>query len=157
MVAASTPTVAACIPYGCRYAEAEAAAQAGLALDPSSAPLKELLDTARIETSETPEVQAQMHSMRMKRRGDEKMKKMLSGLNLGGNVQMFNGMGGLGGGMGGMGGLEGLFGGGGGGGGNFNAPSQTDDQMRMMARAMSNPTPYPYPYPDPDPYPYPYP
>ena len=60
------------------------------------------------------------------------MKKMLSGLNLGGNVQMFNpGMGG------GMGGLEGLFSGGGGG-NHMNKPAQSDDQMRIMARAMAS-------------------
>ena len=116
-----------------RYVEAEAAAEAGLALDPGSAPLKELLATARVETAETLEVQGQMHAMRQKRSKDEKMKKMLSGLNLGGNVQMFNGMGGLGG-LGG-GGLEGLFGGGGMGG--MGAPAQTDAQMRQMARAVA--------------------
>ena len=119
-----------------RYIEAEAAAVAGLKLEPESAPLKELLATAQAETAETVEVQAAMHKMRQQRQRDERMKKMLSGLNLGGSNVMFNGMGGFGGNMGGMGGLEGLFGDGGG--NNFmNNPVQTDAQMRMMARAMA--------------------
>ena len=90
-------------------------------------------DIPQVETAETVEVQAQMHKMRTDRASNEKMKAMLSGLNLGG-------MGGVkvmqpGGGMGGM---ESLFGGGGMGGmGGMGAPAQTDDQMRSMARAMS--------------------
>lgn len=123
-----------------RYVEAEAAAAKGLELEPTNAALQALLDTARLETKETPAVQAEMHRMRVDRAKNEKMKKMLSGLNLGGNVQMFGpggGMGGLGGG-GGMGGLEALLGGGGG--GNLQAPAQTDDQLRMMARAVAGAT-----------------
>jgi len=122
-----------------RYKEAEEAAQAGLALDPASAPLKELLAAAQLETAESEAVQKQMHQMRLGRAKDEKMKKMLSGLNLGGNVQMFNGLNGLNG-LGGLGGLGGngmgnLFGGGG-----MQGPAQTDEQMRQMARAMAGAT-----------------
>ena len=110
-----------------RYADAEAAAVAGLEGDPESAALKELLAAAKVETAESPEVQAQMHSMRVERSKNEKMKKMLSGLNFGGSsVQMFN--------PGSGGGLGGLFGGGG---GNLTAPAQTDDQMRQLARAIA--------------------
>ena len=68
-----------------------------------------------------------MHNMRVERSKNEKMKKMLSGLNFGGGgVQMFN--------PGSGGGLGGLFGGGG---GSLNAPAQTDDQMRQLARAIA--------------------
>ena len=89
--------------------------------------LKELLAAAKVETAESPEVQAQMHNMRVERSKNEKMKKMLSGLNFGGSsVQMFN--------PGSGGGLGGLFGGGG---GNLTAPAQTDDQMRQLARAIA--------------------
>ena len=112
------------------YKQAEEAAQAGLALDPASGPLKELLAAAQLETAESEAVQKQMHQMRMGRAKDEKMKKMLSGLNLGGNVQMFNGLGGLGG-----NGMGNLFGGGG-----MQGPAQTDEQMRQMARAMAGAT-----------------
>ena len=119
-----------------RYKEAEEAAQAGLALDPASGPLKELLAAAQLETAESEAVQKQMHQMRMGRAKDEKMKKMLSGLNLGGNVQMFNGLNGLNG-LGGLGGngMGNLFGGGG-----MQGPAQTDEQMRQMARAMAGAT-----------------
>lgn len=117
-----------------RYPEAEAAAAAGLALDPASEPLKELLAAAKVETAETPAVQAEMHRMRCERAKNEKLKKVLSGLNLGGNVQMF-------GPGGGGGGLDALFGGGGGGfggnmGGGLGGMAQTDEQMRQMARAI---------------------
>ena len=120
-----------------KYGEAEAAAEAGLRIDSASGALQSLLATAKVETAETPEVQARMHEMRQSRAKDAKLKAMLSGLNLGNNVSMFSpGM------MGGAGGgLESLFGGGGGGGGfgggglGGGAPAMTDDQMRQMARA----------------------
>eukprot|EP00966_Prymnesium_polylepis_P326784 7382682-Prymnesium_polylepis.1 len=75
-----------------------------------------------------------MHRMRGERAKNEKLKKVLSGLNLGGNVQMF-------GPGGGGGGLDALFGGGGGGfggnmGGGLGGMAQTDEQMRQMARAI---------------------
>ena len=124
-----------------KYVDAEAAARAGLAIDPANAALQSLLETAKAETAETAEVQVKMHEMRKSQAKDAKLKSMLSGLNLGNNVQMFSpGMGG----GGGLGGLESLFGGGGGGGGfgglggggfGGGAPAMTDDQMRQIARA----------------------
>ena len=117
-----------------RYVEAAAAAEAGLAIEPTSAPLQSLLATAKVETAESPDVQTKMHEMRKQRAKDAKLKEMLSGLNLGSGVQMFSpGMGGMGGG----GGLESLFGGRGGfggGGGLGGAPAMSDDQMRQIAR-----------------------
>jgi tetratricopeptide (TPR) repeat protein len=120
-----------------RYVEAEAAAKAGLLVDPSSSALQSLLETAQVETKETHAVQAQMYQLRKKRKEDEKMKKLLSGLNLGGQgFNVFSP------GQMGSGGLESLFGGGGGGGGmgglngaDMHAPAMTDDQMRQIARA----------------------
>ena len=123
-----------------RYDDAEAAAREGLKLDPASTPLKSLLETAQKETCEPPEVQKALHEMRVKKKKDEKLQKMLSGLNLGG----MPGMGGMqvfGPGGGPMaGGLEGLFGGMGGGmgGGIGGTSSMSDDQMRQMARAMAS-------------------
>jgi hypothetical protein len=77
----------------------------------------------------------QMHTFRVDKRRNDKMKAMLSGLNLGGNVQMFNGMN-FGGGGGGD--LASLLGGGGGGMGGQNSMSEA--QMRKMARAMADGT-----------------
>ena len=113
-----------------RYPEAEAAAEAGLSVDSANAVLKDLLAKARVETSESPAVQEQMHKFRADKRRNDKMKAMLSGLNLGPNVQMFNGAN-FGG--GGAGDLASLLSGGGGGGGN----SMNEAQMRQMARAMA--------------------
>ena len=55
-----------------KYREAEAAAQAGLAIDPANAALQSLLATAKVETAETLEVQAKMHEMRKSRAKDAK-------------------------------------------------------------------------------------
>ena len=122
-----------------RYVESEAAARAGLAVDGENAALKEALAKACVETAETAAVQAQMHTMRADKKRNDKMKAMLSGLNLGGgaggpgfNVFSPGQMGGMGG-----GGLEGLLGGMGGGGGFGNQPGMTEAQMRQMARAMA--------------------
>ena len=119
-----------------RYPEAQRAAERGVDLDPGSAVLMTTLAEAKIETAETPAVQAQMHRLRTERARDEKMKSMLSGLNLGSGVKMFTpGMGGDG--------LEGLFNGGGMGGmggGGLQAPAKSDGQLRAMARAFANAT-----------------
>ena len=120
-----------------QYVEAEAAAAEGLALDADNAPLQECLRQAQIETSESPEVQKQMHKLRSDKRQDAKLQNLLKGL--GNNVQMFNGsdvsgmFGGAGGGLGGMMGNSSMGGFGGGGKANM-----SDEQMRNMARAMAS-------------------
>merc|ERR1712224_1146479 len=115
-----------------RYPEAEAAAQAGLAIDPANVPLNDMLKQAQVETKETPEVQRLVHKMREEKRQDQKLQQVLQGLNMGGNqnFQVFNPsqFANLGGGLGGG------YGGGGFGGGKAN---MTDDQIRQMARAMA--------------------
>lgn len=113
-----------------RYSEAEAAAVAGLLVDGSNAALQDLLGKTKVETCESPEFQKQIHTLRQQQKSDKKMQEMISKFNLGGNVQMFNGMGG-----GIPGGLGNLFGGGGGGFGG--KPAMGEAQMRQMAHAMS--------------------
>lgn len=116
-----------------RYAEAEASAQAGLKIEPTSVPLQDLLKQAQVETKETPEVQKLIHKFRQEKQQEQKMKSLLSGLNMGGNnnFQVFspgsfaNG--------GGGGGLDGLMSGLGGSG----KANMSDDQIRQMARAMA--------------------
>lgn len=75
-----------------RYPEAEAAAAAGLGVDPASAALKEMLEMAQAETKEPPEVQAMMHRLRQQQKTEARMYELMRGLNAagGGNVQMLN-------------------------------------------------------------------
>lgn len=124
-----------------RYVEMEAAAKKGLELDSSSTALQDLLKQAQTETTETLEVQAQMHKLRQEKRQDAKLQDLMKGLNMGGmggnGIQMFSPgsdlsglLGGLNG--GGGGGFPGMGGMGGGG-----KARMTEEQMRGMARAMS--------------------
>jgi len=122
-----------------QYGEAEAAAAEGLALDADNAPLQECLRQAQVETSESLEVQKQMHKLRSDKRQDAKLQNLLKGLGGAGGVQMFNGsdlsgmFGGAGGGLGGMMGNSSMGGFGGGGKANM-----SEEQMRNMARAMAS-------------------
>lgn len=130
-----------------RYAEAEKAAENGLAVKgtvPVAKGLLDLLEKCRLETKESLEFQKQIHLLRVNKRRDAKMQEVMKSLNLGGmggGVQMFNGMGGLGG-AGGLGSLLSGMGGGGMGGmgglGGMGGPSMTDAQMRQMAHATSS-------------------
>ena len=111
--------------------DAEAACDAGLALEPQNAGLVELKKTCAIETAEPLAVQQQMAKFRAEKRSNKKMNDLLKGLNFGGaggpqvfSPNQFSGM------MGGGGGLGGLGGGG---------ANMTEAQMRQMARAMANP------------------
>lgn len=113
------------------YIAAEAACDAGLALEPQNAGLVELKKTCAIETAEPLAVQQQMAKFRAEKRSNKKMNDLLKGLNFGGaggpqvfSPNQFSGM------MGGGGGLGGLGGGG---------ANMTEAQMRQMARAMANP------------------
>lgn len=118
-----------------RYAEAETAARAGLAVDSESAALKEALSRASLETAESDAVQAQMFKLRQEKKQSARLKQMLGGMNLGGGAGGgFNVFGG------GAGGLEGILGGMGGmGGGGFGGkPDMSEQQMRQMARAMAD-------------------
>jgi tetratricopeptide (TPR) repeat protein len=117
-----------------RYIEAEAAARSGLAVDDENAALKEALERAVVETGESEAVQKQMHTFRQEKKQNEKLKAMLSGMNLGGGpggsgFNVFNGSG-----M--SGGLESILGGMNGGNGFGGKSSMSEAQMRSMARAM---------------------
>lgn len=121
------------------YVEMESAAKAGLALDPESNVLQDLLKQAQLETKETPEAQQMMHKLRQEKQQDAKLQQVLSGL--GGNVKMFQPGGGAGkdgdwssflSGINGSGGFEGFGGSGGFGSGKAR---MTEEQMRAMARA----------------------
>jgi len=116
-----------------RYVEMESVAKAGLAIDPSSTALQDLLKQAQTETCEPLEVQKQMHKLRQEKKQDAKLQDLMRGLNMQGqNVQMFNP------GAGGAGDLSGLLSGLGGGGGMGGGKARmTEEQMRGMARAMS--------------------
>jgi len=121
-----------------RYVDMERAATAGLAIDPNSTALQDLLKQAQVETAETPETQKQLHELRKQKRQDAKMQDLMRGLNLQGqNIQCFT-PGQLQGGD-----ISSLFSGGGGGGGfggfggGGGKASMTEEQMRAMARAMS--------------------
>lgn len=129
-----------------RYVDMESAAKAGLAADPESTVLQDLLKQAQVETKETPEAQQMMHQLRKEKRQDEKLQDLLRGL--GGNVQMFQpGAGGAGGAgdlssfMAGLtgGGSGGGFGGGFGGAGVGKA-RMTEEQMRAMSRVFKSET-----------------
>lgn len=65
-----------------RYEEAEVAAFEGLAKDPFNQPLKKQLDAVQRETAETAKVQTEMHRMRSERAQQQKMKKLSSTLKL---------------------------------------------------------------------------
>lgn len=123
-----------------RYPEMEAAAKAGLAIDPSSTVLQDLLKQAEVETKETPDVQQAMHKLRKEKRQDAKMQELLKGF--GGNVQMFGpGGGDINGLLAGLAGGGGFGGAGGYGGGGYAKARMTEEQMRGMARAMKTQAP----------------
>ncbi|KAH8057860.1 hypothetical protein JL722_6400 [Aureococcus anophagefferens] len=110
-----------------RYVDAEAACDAGLALEPGNAALEALKKTCALETCEPLGVQEQMHKFREEKRSNKKMQDMLKGLNLGGagGPQIFSPS--QFGSMNGMGGMGGLGGG---------MANMNESQMRQMARAM---------------------
>eukprot|EP00746_Dinoflagellata_sp_MGD_P135156 gnl/MRDRNA2_/MRDRNA2_69104_c0_seq1.p1 gnl/MRDRNA2_/MRDRNA2_69104_c0~~gnl/MRDRNA2_/MRDRNA2_69104_c0_seq1.p1 ORF type:complete len:543 (+),score=137.53 gnl/MRDRNA2_/MRDRNA2_69104_c0_seq1:114-1742(+) len=73
------------------YPEMEATAKAGLALDPDNDSLKELLKMAQEETKESPETQKAMHLLRVDKRREANMQRMMSQLSMQGrNVNVFN-------------------------------------------------------------------
>jgi len=124
----------ACWQVG-RYADAQSAAEAGLAIDPENAALLECLKHAQGETSDSLSVQKQMHELRSQAKKDAAMEKLFKGL--GNGVQMFNGSD-----MGNLGNMfsgGGMSGGGMGGGNPFGGkPKMSEDQMRKMARAIAS-------------------
>eukprot|EP00747_Dinoflagellata_sp_TGD_P054365 gnl/TRDRNA2_/TRDRNA2_148969_c0_seq2.p1 gnl/TRDRNA2_/TRDRNA2_148969_c0~~gnl/TRDRNA2_/TRDRNA2_148969_c0_seq2.p1 ORF type:complete len:489 (+),score=127.02 gnl/TRDRNA2_/TRDRNA2_148969_c0_seq2:57-1523(+) len=135
---------AAALFYLGKYVEMEAAAKAGLAADPNSQALKDLLKQAQDETRDSPEVQAHMHQMREEKRRDQKMQELMNSLQgRGMNVLNANSLQGMGAeGMANL--LQGMKNGGMGG-GNFGGgiggmagkAGMTEDQMRAMARTMA--------------------
>lgn len=134
------------------YMEAEAACNEGLVLDPSNAGLLDMLATCKLETCETPEVQAQLAKMRQEARSQDQLNELLSKMGGGGQggPQVFNmsNLNASGGGLQDL--LSGMGGAGMGGLGGGGKPKMSDAQMRQMARAMTSGGPLPtFPPPSP--------
>jgi len=125
--------------------EAEAACNEGLVLDPSNAGLLDMLATCKLETCETPEVQAQLAKMRQDARSHDQLNELLSKMGGGGQggPQVFNmsNLNASGGGLQDL--LSGMGGGGMGGMGGGGKPKMSDAQMRQVARAMTSGGPLP--------------